>query len=880
MRCIILLLFLLPFMVKSQTVKGNFTDVNNMNIENATLLFSNLNSSGVVKEFAIVKKGFFLVDLKKNYSTLVVKINAVGFKSDSIIIQNPLKSQQYICNFKLKNDNFTKLEEVVITAKKRPFEIKKDTISYNVDSYSDGSERKIGEIIKKIPGIDVNEKSGEIKYKGRSIETVTLDGDNLFDTNYAIATKNISVDMVKQIEAIENYSKNPLLKGIERGGKVSLNLKLKEGEFDFSGDLETSTGVFDNGNFAGGFGANILGIKKSFKTFANIIQNNVGVNNSPFDYQSSNLNIEQIKEQQFYAEKIIPEIGFSNLLDDSRSNINNQIFINYNSIFKINKKLNLRLNLYQLNDKILSDKLIENNYSINTQSDFVTSDKTNNVKKPTLYRGDIEMKYNTSNSSLLEYNFRIKYEKINTISNLIQNQSSSFTSNLDSDDVNIINDLLWTKKISDSKVLQLSAFFSYSDMPQNFETKTVTNSYNNTLLVQKSNFKKKYLNTQATFFGKKGKNKYTFIIGFNSNIIPFQSNLYSTSNNISSITSSNDIQYNKNSLFHSGLYSFNFKKWNFTPSYNISLLNQRIMQDVEIKSLNVILQPSLKIRYRLNSKSFINGLIYYSREPNNERYLFQNEVLIDNRTSIKNIQNLSLKKNTFLSVSYYLNDLYKQFQLSAKISFKNNEGNYFSNADINLNTVQIQYFFLPQSNKDLNLSFQVSKFVTFLNSNLRINTSLSRSEFNNIVNNSSLRKNSSIFNTNQFIWNTAFDFPINLESNTSLMYSKSESENQSSFTTTSIHNYSKLKFKLSNKLFFSFTSNFYKPHLKDADKFFFLDALLRYRPKNRKWEMSLIMRNIGNELNFEQTRTTDISTTTFRSNLLERHILLNVEWNL
>jgi len=629
----------------------------------------------------------------------------------------------------------------------------------------------------------------------------------------------------------------------------------------------------------GGGGASILGIKKSFKTFGNIIQNNVGVNNSPFNYQSSNLNVEQLKEQQYYAEKIIPEIGFSNLLDDSRSNINNQLFINYNSIFKINKRLNIRANFYQLNDKILSEKLVENNYIIDNQSDFTTSDKTNNIKKPILYRGDVDMKYNTSNSSLLEYNLRIKYEKINTRSDLIRNGNNLFDSSLKSNDINIINDLLWTKKLSEINALQLSVFYSYNNLPQNFKTQFISNVGNDTLYMQKSNFKKKYLNTQATLLGKKRKNKYAFLLGFNSNIIPFQSELSRITNNVS-IISTNDIQYNQSSLFHSGLYSFNIKKWNLAPSYTISLLRQRIKQDLEIKNLNFILRPSLKIRYRLNPKSFISGLINYNKNPNEERYFFKNEVLIDNRTSIKNIQNLSLRKNIVYSVSYYLNNLYKQFQLSAKISFRNNEGNYFSNAEINPNAIQVQYFYLPQMNKDLSASFQVSKYINLLESNLKINTSISQSEFNNIVNNSELRNNTSFFNTNQLTWNTAFDFPMNLESNFSWIYSKSESVNQNPFTITSIHSSFKIKFKPSKKMFFSLTSNFYSPDLRNSDKFLFLDALLRYRPKNKKWGAHLIMRNIGNEQNFEQTRTTDISTTTLRSNLLERHILLNIEWNL
>jgi hypothetical protein len=603
MRHTALLLFLLHFTLQSQTITGTFVDENNLKVDNATILFSDNNTRNSIKEFLIVENGHFRKKLEKNYSTLIIKINAVGFVSDSLIIEKPINSKQYTCNFVLRKDDFTKLEEVVITAKKRAFEIKKDTIAYNVSSYSDGSERKIGEIIKKLPGVDVDEKSGEIKYKGRSIETVTLDGDNLFDSNYSIATKNIRVDMVKQIEAIDNYSENPLLKGIEKGGKVSLNLKLKQGKYDFSGDLETSTGVFNNGNFAGGFGANILGINKSFKSFANVIQNNVGVNNSPFDYQSSNLNIEQIKESKFYTEKIIPEIGNSNFLDNSRSNINNQFFLNYNSIFKINKKLNLKLNLYYLNDRILNETVFINNYSINNQNNFITSDNNDNTKKPKLYRGDLELKYNTSKTSLLEYNFRIRYEKINTASNLFQNGNSQFKSNLITEDINIINDLVWTKKLSENKALQLSTFFSFNDIPQVFETNPIENTNGNTFLSQKSNFKKSYFDTKAIFLGKRQKAKYSFIFGFNHNTVPFQSNL----SNDSSIISFNDIIYNKGTIFHSGLYSYKIKRWNFIPSYNFSLLNQRISQESELNSVNFIFQPTLKIKYQLNSKSFING---------------------------------------------------------------------------------------------------------------------------------------------------------------------------------------------------------------------------------------------------------------------------------
>src|SRR5699024_3560035 len=107
---------------------------------------------------------------------------------------------------------------------------------------------------------------------------VTLDGDNLFGYNYTLGTKNINVDMVEEIEAIENYSENPLLRGIEKGDKVSLNLKLKENKISFSGNVDLGAGISERGNGVFDVNANLLGITKSYKSFATTSYNDVGVN--------------------------------------------------------------------------------------------------------------------------------------------------------------------------------------------------------------------------------------------------------------------------------------------------------------------------------------------------------------------------------------------------------------------------------------------------------------------------------------------------------------------------------------------------------------------------------------------------------------------------
>lgn len=52
---------------------------------------------------------------------------------------------------------------------KQPIRIKNDTTTYNPDAFKDGTERVVEDLIKKLPGMSV-EENGEIKFKGKSIK--------------------------------------------------------------------------------------------------------------------------------------------------------------------------------------------------------------------------------------------------------------------------------------------------------------------------------------------------------------------------------------------------------------------------------------------------------------------------------------------------------------------------------------------------------------------------------------------------------------------------------------------------------------------------------------------------------------------------------------
>lgn len=869
--------FLLPIYMTSQTINCTIKNSEGRDISFANILFKEEKTSKT-KEFTIAESGSFSFQLKKDYNSLLLQVKSIGYKTKEVLIGKPNIEKQYNYNLVLERDSINTLDEVVIIGKKRPFTIKKDTIAFNVSKYSNGNELKIEEIIEKLPGIDVDQNTGEIRYKGKSVETVTLDGDNLFGFNYRLGTKNINVDMVEQIEAIDNYAENPLLKGIEQGGKVSLNLKLKKGKTDFSGNIELGVGSLENRSQAYDLSSTLLGINKSYKSFASLSYNNVGINQTPFDYFGFRFNMEQQKEQNYFAEKIIPETRFSNLLEDRRANINNQFFGNYNAIFKLNPKLSIKTNLYYLQDRITTNQFFQNDFKINNDV-FTTTDNTFIIKKPQQYRGDLEIKYNTTKTSLLEYNLRIRQENIETPTTIIQNQIDEFSTFLNTEDFYLRQDLLWTKKLSDKKALQVSLFHSFNDLPQ---TLSITPSlFDDSTLndIQESEFRKTFLEGKVTYLGSGKKDKYTFSFGANFNYSPFTSRLF----NSEEIISENNFDYKRSNIFNTGVYNFNRGKWQISPSYSIRVLNQNLEQNIENNEQNqnnLIFEPTLKANYIINSVSFVSSKISYNQTTNAENYFFSNRILLDNRTLINNIPNLGLQKNKILSFLYFVNDLYNQFQLNVNVTFLRTKGNFFSNQNITEDSTLLEYFFLPQNNSNFNSSFKISKYLSFIKSKIQLKTNYAISNYKNIINNSDLRQNRSQFLSNTFSWKSAFDLPVNFENNFIYQYSESKSENQLAFINKYFQNTFNIVYKPFDKWLVVFSSDYYLPNVEQSTQdFLFLDVNLKYKPKSRKWNASLSMRNITNENNFEQVQTSDISTTIFRSNLLPRYYLLNLSWN-
>ena len=863
--------------IYAQTLKGKIETIKGKPLISASVVIKD-SLSGNSKGYTMARNGIYFIHLKKDYENIAIVVSSYGYHRKTFEIKNPKKEKTYTLNFTLSAKSIEELKEVILSAKKLPFERKRDTLSYSVNAFKDGSERKIQEVIKKLPGVEVNEDSGEIKYKGKSVETVMLDGDDLFGRNYMIGTKNINVDIVERIEAIDNYTENPLLKGLEQGGKVALNLKLKEGKIDLSGNIDLGSGWLENKGMAFDLGTTILGIAKTYKSFGTLSYNNVGINRSPFDYFGFSFNTERIAEENHFAKKIIPETRFSNLLDDKRVNINKQLFGSYHSIFKLNKALSLKVNLYYIQDQITTDQFFENRYQV-AGDNFITSDEISISKKPQQYRGDLKLKYHSSKSSLLEYTFRVRQENIETPTKIIQNQRSTFSSLLKTNDFYFKQKLLWTKKLTKKKALQVSLFYLFNQVPQKLTLTPYTTGKNIESNIQSSEFQKNFLEIKTVFLGTLKKDKYRLTLGSYLNKNPFDSELSDRQQTITQ----NKLNYIKKSIYHTGIYNFNIDALKISPSYNLSFLSQTLnqtLQNTRERFQRLIFTPALDLEYKFNRNSTLSASASYSQNTNAESYFFSNRVLLNNRIAIKNIPTLDMQQSQDYNLSFYTNNPAQRFTLQTYIAHQKSTGNFFSNTTISEKTTEIQYFFLPQDNSNWNLGVMASKYIPSFESTIKWVGSHSISNFRNVVNESELRQNQGQFSSQELFWKTAFDIPVNFEDSFFWRYSHTQSEGQPAFFNHAVQNRFKIIIRPNKEWFVFLVSDYYLPDLKKkAENFLFLDGIVRYRPKKINWYSSLIIRNITQEKNFEQISTSDISTSIFRSNLLPRHFILEVTWD-
>jgi hypothetical protein len=120
------------------------------------------------------------------------------------------------------------LQEVIVRQRVGAIRVKGDTTEYKADSFHVSANADVQELLRKMPGIQVNSK-GEITAQGEKVQKVLVDGEEFFSDDPAVVTKNLRADAVDKIQAFDKKSDQAAFTGIDDGQKIkTLNIQLKE----------------------------------------------------------------------------------------------------------------------------------------------------------------------------------------------------------------------------------------------------------------------------------------------------------------------------------------------------------------------------------------------------------------------------------------------------------------------------------------------------------------------------------------------------------------------------------------------------------------------------------------------------------------------------
>lgn len=186
-------------------------------------------------------KGRYKIVVPAN-DTYVLKVSFIGLSAKPKQIE--AKEADIQVDF-VMTEKSNELDEVEVVYE-MPVVVKGDTLVYNTDSFTNGTERKLEDVLKKLPGVEVND-DGEIEVEGKTVNKLMVEGKDFFDGDTKLATKNIPADALDKVEVLRNYDEVGQMRNLRNNqDNVAINIKLKEGKKNFwFGDITAGGGFAD-----------------------------------------------------------------------------------------------------------------------------------------------------------------------------------------------------------------------------------------------------------------------------------------------------------------------------------------------------------------------------------------------------------------------------------------------------------------------------------------------------------------------------------------------------------------------------------------------------------------------------------------------------------
>lgn len=659
-------------------------------------------------------------------------------------------------SFQLTPQEFV-LNEVTI----KPFAIKQegDTLTFNPLKFEKANDNTLADVLKRLPGVEVSSE-GKISYNGQQINRFYIEGLNLLDGKYNLATNNIGKQDVAEINVFKNHQPIKALQDSEFSESPAMNIKLsKKNVFIGSGKAGVSPNLkLGDVNFSPLF------FSKKTQFLSTSQFNNSGrdlirqfrsfdVNSLPF--------LEKIQDNSrgilSYTNRPAPSF------DNDRLRFNRTFAQSLNLLKKLPNDFQVKTNINAYANP-------ENNvYDYITE--FYTSSGAENFNRS----GNQVLRRNFRNiegTVDLEKNTKKFYFKNQVIVNINNQQSAGNNDefglppsaiNLNGSYGNFSNTLysvIPLKKQRSLSVYSLSAYSKNNQLTDNSPLPQFLDS----LQTSATNLFQSYENTELFTLNSLsytiGKQKLKFLNritwAYDKNLLSSNIELQPERRTLGN-ESSNDLNWKKHNLEYFSEINYNAQK--FVLRGRLAINNYRFdvterLNQLDFNRNDVVLNPSLYFFSRFQSKTNFELNFIKRNDFGTVQGIFPGYILTSSSQIIRNVGRLGayeqLNFNGRIKYADILNSFYANsgFVLSRNTNDLLNSTQFSTEGNLEEITIQqkniseqLQWFSTIEKNfYKIKLDTKIKTFFTADRQNVLINSQLSRILQNKFVGNLLLTK--------------------------------------------------------------------------------------------------------------------------------------------
>ncbi|WP_119079425.1 outer membrane beta-barrel protein [Chitinophaga alhagiae] len=200
-------------------------------LRNATVRLSSPEDAAFRKQAITNASGAFeLTGLSRKPYILTISFVGYGELTRAIMLQAETQDLGTIYMPKSSRE----LKEVVIKGQVPPSQQKGDTLQYNADAYKVNPDASGEDLVKKMPGITV--ENGTVKAGGEDVKKITVDGKEFFGDDATLALRNLPAEVISKIEVFDRMSDQARFTGFDDGNSVkAINIvtraEMRQGQF-------------------------------------------------------------------------------------------------------------------------------------------------------------------------------------------------------------------------------------------------------------------------------------------------------------------------------------------------------------------------------------------------------------------------------------------------------------------------------------------------------------------------------------------------------------------------------------------------------------------------------------------------------------------------